>query len=342
MGTSASSLSPRAATGRPALVWADLGARLLRRTLDVNKEALLVFSLILMAGLLNFVVASNRMVLGFYTLPTLASAYLYGRRHATLTALASILLVVLVVYFNPAFGASTESFATSFQRWLEIAAWGGILLLTGYAMGTLYEHSKAQLRELRETYNGILVILQQFISKDKYTQNHSCRVSVYAPRIGAQMGLSEDRLEDIRAAALLHDVGKLDISRKILYKAARLTEEEFGEIKRHVSIGMSILKPIGGSLRRILPIILSHHDKFDGSGYDLKKGEEIPLETRILSVADVYDALTSDRPYRKGMSPLDAKETIVKQSGQDFDPRVVEAFLAVFRRGEMEAPDIVF
>ena len=131
----------------------------------------------------------------------------------------------------------------------------------------------------------------------------------------AELDLPPGRVEDVRSAALLHDIGKLDISRELLYKAARLTEEEFKHMQEHVNKGVSILEPVGGSLRRVIPIVLSHHDKFDGSGYNPTKGEDIPLEARIISVADVYDSLTSDRPYRKAMSPFDAKEIIVKGVG---------------------------
>ena len=92
-------------------------------------------------------------------------------------------------------------------------------------------------------------------------------------------------------------------------------------MQEHVNKGVAILEPVGGSLRRVIPIVLSHHDKFDGSGYNPTKGQDIPLEARIISVADVYDSLTSDRPYRKAMSPFDAKEIIVKGSGTDFDPQ---------------------
>jgi HD-GYP domain-containing protein (c-di-GMP phosphodiesterase class II) len=94
-------------------------------------------------------------------------------------------------------------------------------------------------------------------------------------------------------------------------------------------------------LRQIIPIILAHHDKFDGSGYHPNVGKEIPLEARIISVADVYDAMTSDRPYRKAMSPFDVKEVIIKGSGREFDPKVVNAFLIAFRLGEMEIPEVV-
>lgn len=112
-------------------------------------------------------------------------------------------------------------------------------------------------------------------------------------------------------------------------------------MQEHAVKGGNILGPTGGSLGRIIPIILAHHDRFDGSGYHPTAGEGIPLEARIISVADVYDALTSDRPYRKAMSPYEAKDIIVKGSGKDFDPKVVNALLEVFNRGEMEVPEIV-
>jgi len=118
-----------------------------------------------------------------------------------------------------------------------------------------------------------------------------------------------------------------------LYKAARLSSDEFEQVQKHVDLGVQMLKPVGGPLSRVIPIILAHHDKFDGTGYHETEGEDIPLEARVLSVADVYDALTSDRPYRKAMSPFDAKETIMKASGTDFDPRVVDCFCRVLPTG---------
>jgi putative nucleotidyltransferase with HDIG domain len=215
------------------------------------------------------------------------------------------------------------------------------LIITAYTMGTLYNHKEARLRELRETYHGILLILRQFISKDKYTQNHSYRVSVYATIIAARLGLDSERIEDVRAAAFLHDIGKLDVSRQILYKAASLSEEEYKEMQRHVEEGVEILGSVGGSLRRVIPIVLAHHDKFDGSGYHSTRGEKIPLEARIISVADAYDSLISDRPYRKALAPFDARDIILKGSGTQFDPKVVDGFLGAFASGEMEVPEIV-
>ena len=312
---------------------------LVRHFERVNRELWLVLSLFVIAAVMNFLVSGQRMVLAFYTLPTIYSAYHYGRRHATLTAVASVLMVVILLWTNPAVMQAT--IAGGAAEWLDITVWGGMLLITGYMMGTLYERKDAQVRELRETYVGVLMILRHFISNDKYTENHSYRVSVYATKIAAAFGLNDERIEDIRAAALLHDIGKLDISRELLYKAARLTEGEYSEVQRHVAKGVAMLEPVGGSLRRVLPIVLSHHDKFDGSGYHSTRGEEIPIEARIIAVADVYDALTSDRPYRKAMSPYDARETVAKGAGTEFDPKVVDAFQAAFRKGELELPAFV-
>lgn len=316
-------------------------ASVIRRLVEVNRELWLILSMVIIVALLNFLLVSHYMLLSFYTIPTVFSAYYFGRRHATLTALASVLLVILVVYFNPSVFTGAKGVWLRGDRWIEITIWGGMLLVTADAMGRLYENKEARLRELRETYHGVLLILRQFIAKDKYTENHSYRVSIYAAKLAAYLDFDSERVEDVRAAAMLHDIGKLDVSRSLLYKAARLTQEEFEEMKKHAEEGVRVLESVGGSLRRVIPIVLAHHDKFDGSGYHPTRGEEIPLEARIIAVADVYDALTSDRPYRKALSPFEARDIIVKGAGTDFDPKVVEAFVAAFRSGDMEIPGVV-
>jgi putative nucleotidyltransferase with HDIG domain len=308
---------------------------------QVNKELWILLSLFVICLLLNLIVDGQRMVLSFYTLPTLASAYWYGRREATLTAVGSVLLVFLMSWYNPVLLAAPGRVDILPTRWIDMTVWGGVLIITGYLMGTLYEHMSVQVQELRQTYHGVLMILRHFVAKDEYTENHCYRVSVYAATIATTLGLPADRIEDTRAAAMLHDIGKLDISRELLYKAARLTKEEYEEMQQHVSRGVAILEPVGGSLRRVIPIVLAHHDKFDASGYHANGGEDIPIEARIISVADVYDSITSDRPYRKAMSPFEARDVIAKGSGTDFDPRVVDAFLESFRRGELEVSKVV-
>jgi hypothetical protein len=196
---------------------------------QVNKELWILLSLFAICLLMNRVVDGQRMVLSFYTLPTLGSAYLYGRRQATLTALGSGLLVCLMSWYNPSMLVAASDTTLPGARWVDVAVWGGVLIVTGYSMGTLYEHRQAQLEEMRETYHGVLMILRHFIVKDAFTENHSYRVSVYAARIATSLNLSDGRIEDTRAAALLHDIGKLDISRELLYKAARLTNSEYKE-----------------------------------------------------------------------------------------------------------------
>ena len=157
----------------------------------VNKELWVLFSLFAIALLLNQLIAAQRMVLSFYVLPTIASAYFYGRRHGTLTAFASVLLVVGLLIFR-----NSTTTAAGFQVGVPVHASGSKSpsgaarsIVTGYLMGTLYESKNAQINELRETYQGVLMILRHFISKDTYTENHCYRVSVYATRIAAQMNL---------------------------------------------------------------------------------------------------------------------------------------------------------
>ena len=312
-------------------------ARILRRLEQVNKEVWLLLTMFVIIALMNYLVASQRVLLGLYSLPTIVSAYWYGRRHATLTALASVLLVTGMVYRRPVI---TDS-GLSVCGWYDLVAWGGILIIAAYTMGTLYERNRTRIAELRATYQGLIVILRHFISKDSYTENHCYRVAVYAVTIARYLGCSAVQTEDIRAAALLHDVGKLDISRELLYKASQLTDEEYAHMQRHVDRGVQMVAPVERPLGRVIPIILAHHERYDGSGYHQAAATQIPVEARIIAVADVYDALTSDRPYRKAMSPYEARTIIEQGSGTDFDPVVVQAFLRGFHDGAMEVPKIV-
>lgn len=316
------------------------GATLMERLAEVNTELWLILSLLIIAGTANYLVVSQKIVLGFYTLPTVFAAYFRGRRHATLTAVASALLVGLLTHFKPSLWSDGQISGLLNGQLLDIVAWGSMLILTAYAMGTLYERQAARSQELQQTYQGLLLMLRQFINNDKYNENHSYRVSVYAVTIAQHMGLSPDRLELVRAAALLHDLGKLETSREVLHKAAELSASELREVRQHAQRGAPMLEPVAASMGRILPIILAHHDHFDGSDYHPLASEDIPLEARIISVADVYDALTSDRPYRKAFSPHDAKEIILAGSGKEYDPQVVLALRRAMERGLLEVPEI--
>jgi putative nucleotidyltransferase with HDIG domain len=307
----------------------------------VSKELWLIFSIVASAGIFSYFIGGQRLILTYYNIPTFFAAYYFGRRRAVEAALGSILFVTWVDMMNPAILGRQSMEMNGLLSWSDLTIWAGLLLVFAYAAGTLHEKAQRRLNELKQTYTGLLQILSQIISNDKFTQNHSYRVSVYATQIAAEMGFNEERIEDIRAAALLHDIGKLETSRDVLHKAAKLTNEEMNEIKTHVQKGVDLLSPVAGSLRRILPIILAHHDKFDGSGYHSTKGEEIPVEARILSVADVYDSLISDRPYRKGLSPFEARDIILRGKGSDFDPQVIRAFEAAFQKQRLEVSEVL-
>jgi len=311
-------------------------SKLIHQFQEVNKELWLLLMMFAILAGLNYLVASDRMLLGFYVLPSVYAAYFRGRRHATLTALLSLLLVVLVVYTNPRLFTVEGPTRIIAEKWWDIAVWGGTLMVIAYAMGSLYEKKQAQIQELRDAYKGIVVILRQMTAHDKYTHDHSFRVAAYATTIAKYMGFDPERVDDIWDASLLHDLGKLETSRELLHKAERFTASEYDEMKKHVEKGALQIEPVRGRLYRIIPIILAHHDRFDGSGYHPTKGEEIPLEARVIAVADVYDAMTSDRPYAKAMPPLSAKEAISKGAGTDFDPAVVRAFLKAFQSGSLE------
>jgi putative two-component system response regulator len=157
-----------------------------------------------------------------------------------------------------------------------------------------------------------------------------------AALLAQALELPEEQVEIIRRAAPLHDVGKIGISDTILLKPGKLTEEEFTTMKSHAAIGARLLTGGRSSFVNVAEIIAgSHHERWDGNGYPNKlAGEDIPIEGRIVAITDVFDALTHERPYKKAWSVEEAQAEIEKQSGKQFDPRVVEAFRQVFDRAE--------
>jgi len=178
-----------------------------------------------------------------------------------------------------------------------------------------------------ETIQGFAMAIE---AKDRYTIGHSERVARIALEICRGLGLSEDETGRIFQAALLHDIGKIGIRYEELNKPEKLTPKEYEMFKLHPVIGKKILQPIT-FLQDILPLIYHHHEQYDGSGYpDGLRGEEIPLGARILAVADTYDAMTSDRPYRPALSHEVAIEELKRCSGTQFDPKIVNAFIKMF------------
>ena len=184
-----------------------------------------------------------------------------------------------------------------------------------------------QTGEIRSLFLGAIESLVFALeAKDKYTAGHSRRVTEIAVTIGEQLGLPQDELDDLRWGALLHDIGKIAVDPQIQNKPGKLTPEEYRHIMVHAQVGPDIVKPVVNE--RIMAMIRHHHDRLDGNGLNQTvRGEGIPLGARILAVADTFDALTSDRPYRAAMPTEEALAEIKRCSGTQFDPVMVDALL---------------
>lgn len=296
--------------------------------LKVDKELIIVFLMVAITGFIFFFISNQRAFLNFFYLPVIIGAFFFGKRYATLSATLSVLLVVFValLYSDNFLIVSKDPLS----KWLDVSTWGGFLVITGYSIGHLYEKKEMALEDIKKTYRGILEMLSLIIdSVDQETQSHSNRVSTIAVMIAHAMKRPEHEIENIRAAALLHDLGKLGVSNEVLQKIGALTEDEREVIRSHTMRGAEIIRPIGGKVVQILPFIIYHHEQYDGTGYHKLIGEDIPLGARIIAVADVYDALMSDRPYRKGVSPAAAREHIIANASKYFDPVVVDAFVSI-------------
>ncbi len=235
------------------------------------------------------------------------------------------------------------------------------LLLTRYAMAQFVDrtrdnvlrlersndqlqHAYVEIRDMsqqvHEAYTGTLESLVTALDvRDQETRGHSVRVATHSVDIAKLLGIQdEEDLAFIYRGALMHDVGKIGVPDAILLKPAKLTEEEWEFMRKHSAMGYKILAQVP-YLRPAAKIVLAHHERWDGGGYPRRlKGEEIPLGARIFALADTYDAIISDRPYRKGQSPEAAFQEILRCAGTQFDPKVIEAFEAVFPEWQKERP----
>ncbi len=188
--------------------------------------------------------------------------------------------------------------------------------------------------QLEESFvQTVLALAKAMDARDTYTQDHSQRMAAIAEVLCQKLGMDEEQIQAIRSAAALHDIGKIGVPDEILRKPGPLTSQEWDLMKRHPTIGASIVAPVI-KLVHVAPIIIAHHEKFDGSGYPYGlKGEQIPLGARILAVVDAYIAITDERVYRKARSHKEAIAELVKYSGSQFDPTVVDAFLKLVGEG---------
>jgi putative nucleotidyltransferase with HDIG domain len=185
---------------------------------------------------------------------------------------------------------------------------------------------------------AILSVLTNAIdARDPYTRGHSARVTALAEAVARQLGWSEARLVSLRVGGALHDIGKLAVSDEVLTKRGRLDDGELAEIRQHPKIGAKLLLRVA-ALREALPYVLYHHERWDGAGYPSGKArEEIPVEARVLAVADAFDAMTSDRPYRRALTREQALAEVERCAGTQFDPTIARVFLELFAEAALPA-----
>ncbi len=202
-------------------------------------------------------------------------------------------------------------------------------------------HRARLLSELENLFFGsIRTLVAAIDAKDQYTHGHSERVTTFALKLAKEMGLEGEEREEIQLAGLLHDVGKIGVPESVLNKPGDLNDDEWNAVKKHPDHGAAIISNISArNIDRIAAAVRHHHERWDGSGYpDGLRMEEAPLASRILAVADSFDAMTSDRPYRKGFSGEQASEVVSECAGTQFDPNIAQVFGRLYERGEMLLP----
>jgi putative nucleotidyltransferase with HDIG domain len=297
-------------------------------------EKILVLTILTAIIAMTYFVSYKLGLLNFFYLPIIITGYYLGKRMAVLTAVFCISLVFLFVIVSPSsfFMEGMDNISVI----VSLIAWSSFLILTSAAMGYLYEEKENRISELKAAYIGVLEIMSKYLeSADKYTKGHSVRVAHLSQDIAIAMELPRPKVDNIKAAALLHDIGKTEISMDIVNKAASLSKEERELMASHTEKGAEILGMVGGILKEAVPIVLAHHKYyFESEKFSSNESEKIPIGAAIIAVADAYDAIVTDRPYRAGKPPWKAYEEIENEAGKQFHPDVVKAFKRVLSKDE--------
>lgn len=286
-----------------------------------------------------------------YILPMLSLLVLYHYPKLILfTGVASLLVNLISIYHN--FQTGVLTLANSKDAEIQIAL---IVLCFGgsYAAARLYDditkqnndymqvlnHKNEQIQDM--TTQTITAIANTLDAKDPYTVGHTKRVADYSAQIAAKLGMSEEEVKNVHLAALFHDIGKVGIPDSVLNKPGRLTEEEFATMKKHTVVGAEIVRDLD-MIPGAYVGARYHHERYDGKGYpEGLKGEDIPYIARIIAVADAYDAMTTNRVYRKHLSNDQVMSELERGTGTQFDTAIVEALLDMLREGIMKnlSPD---
>lgn len=207
-----------------------------------------------------------------------------------------------------------------------------LVLQNRYYQRHLEQRVHEQAQRIQEVFlQGVQMLARALEAKDPYTRGHSIRVSRYAVATAARLGFNGARLDGIRLGGELHDIGKIGTKESVLQKPGLLTDEEFRQIREHPALGERMLWPLAQESPDVLRIVRSHHERLDGRGFpDGLRGERVPEEARIVAVADSFDAMTTERPYRLSRPPEAAIEELRHVAGTQLDPIVVEAFVSAF------------
>lgn len=253
-------------------------------------------------------------------LPVFLAAIWFGMRSTVL-----VLACISIVYVGHVWLQWSNNVAENLNQYGHVISLWAVGVTAG-AMASAERRAKQAMLDMQEgALAGLVTALD---AREHGTGQHSLRVRDYAVRIGSAMGMGEHALHVIGQGALLHDIGKIGIPDEILLKPGELSSTEWELMRQHTQIGHEILNRVP-LLNDVADIVLTHHERFDGTGYPAGlKGEEIPVGARIFAVADVFDALTTDRPYRQAMAVERATSMIVEESGKHFDPEVIDAFVS--------------
>lgn len=277
---------------------------------------------------------------------------------ALLFILAAMLINIVIVLLYFVIEQQAKVFPTAFQMFFGLAPSIACTAPIGYFLAMLFTMDggiwlailfmlplllarfsfKLYLDSRKHQYHIVQALTAALEAKDTYTEGHSQRVGIYAERIAQEMHLKSRDLALLKSAAVFHDIGKIGVPDSILQKPGPLTPEERAVIQRHPEQGVRILRNLDG-YDQIVPLVLHHHEFYDGRGYpEHTKGDEIPLIVYILGVADAYDAITSDRPYRRGRTPQDAARILREEAGRQFHPQVAEVGARLAEQGLLNRP----
>lgn len=280
-----------------------------------NFEMVLVLVLVGSLFFIGYFVVHRFAFLLFYFIPVLLAGFYMSARHAVMTAVLSSGFVVYFTLLDP-FGARAVD--DTFNFW-NLLIWACFLTLTGALVGQLQEKNKLRAGQLRDAYLGIIQILIKYLeTADQYTKSHSERVAAVSSVLAQRLGLPPAEVQNVWSAALLHDIGKIEVI-ELIRKDAALTDEEKAQIDEHTELGAQLILTTGTVLNDVIPLILEHHTRYEDGG------DSLPLGARIIAVADTYDAVLTDRPYRAGRMHFQAVEVLEDGAGKHLDPKVVQA-----------------